>query len=138
LWQFERRFGAISHPPQSKLVARTHEIGLFGNGNHCDFLVAEVRSFNGSSNGVRNFYRKTRVAVPNRADNGYSDVKNGTQPVETEFLRSPLPKNYRWKFSFAKPIDLSASSGRKNLYVVFINNSGENNSWDSMFCLGCG
>ncbi len=137
LWRFERNFAALSHPPQSKFVARTNEVGLFGNGNHCDFLVAEVRSFTGSRKAVRNFYRSTRIAVPNSADDESQDVKNGAQSVEINFLASPLPSNYRWKFSFAEEIDLSFAKGQKNLYVVFINNSGESNSWETLCDARC-
>ncbi|MBW3637700.1 MAG: hypothetical protein KY445_14740 [Armatimonadetes bacterium] len=136
LWNFERNFAAISHPPQTKFIARTKEVGLFGNGNHCDFLVAEVRSFIGSPNAVRNFYKSTRIAVPNDLDDGSQGVQDGTQPVEIVLLPSPLPKNYRWKYHINE-IDLSSTAGQKDLYVVLIANYGESYSWDSMCDFRC-
>lgn len=71
LWRFEQHFAALSHPPQSKFIERKKAVGLFGNGNHCDFFVAELRSFSGSQHNIRNFYHPIRIIVPNRADDGF-------------------------------------------------------------------
>ncbi len=135
---FERRFASLTHIPDSEFIARTQDIGLFGNGNHCDFFVAELRSSPRSQNAVRRFYESTRVAVPNSANDDFQDVKNGTQPVEIRFLPSPLPANYRWKYHYNEPWDLARLAGRKHLYIVLLLNSGENNSWDSACDLRCG
>lgn len=137
LRQFERNFAAMAHPPQSKFVARTQEVGLFGNGNHCDFFVAELRSSSSSQNTIRKFYQSTRVAVPNSVDEDFQGVKNGSQPVEIEFLPSPLPANYRWNYHYNEPWNLSHLAGQKNLYIVLILNSGASYGWESWCDLRC-
>lgn len=131
LLKLEQNFAAMSHLPLSKFVARTKDVGLFGNGNHCDFFVAELRSFSGSPNAARKFYESIRVAVPNNADEDFQGVKDGTQPVEIIFLPSPLPANYRWKYHYNDTWDLSHLAGQKYLYIVLILNSGESYSWES-------
>ena len=43
LAQLAREYRAVVHPP-SRPVAFEQELGVFGNGNHCDYFVGELRS----------------------------------------------------------------------------------------------
>lgn len=130
LWRLERDFAALAHPVESKFLKRQKMVGLVaGNGNHCDFFVAELHSHDGNQQKTREFYRSIRVAVPNH--DAYQESENGTQATEIELLPSPLPPKYHWRYHHVDPWDLSALAGRKNLYIVLIHNSGESWAWDS-------
>jgi hypothetical protein len=128
--RLERNFAGLSHPASSQFLRREKFIGLIGNGNHCDFVVAELRSYSKTGQ-IRSAYAASRLAVPNDADDDSQGTKGGTQPVELEFLPSPLPKGYRWKYHGVFDWNLSALAGQ-HLYVVIMHNSGENDSWDSL------
>jgi hypothetical protein len=130
LRQVANRFMAIEHPTNSASVALKTAVGLFGNGNHCDLFVAELRTFNSSKNAVRSSYTSTRVIVSN--DNWTEALEDGRQAVEVVFLPSPLPASYKWKYSYVDEWDLSKWSGKTNLYIVTLLNSGENYAWNSL------
>lgn len=137
LQRFERNFAALPHPTPSQFIKRQKAMGLIaGNGNHCDFFVAELRSHSQDQQKIRDFYNSARVAVPNCAEDDSQDVKDGTQAVEIEFLPSPLPPNYRWKYHHVDEWNLSNLVRRKNLYVVLIRNSGTD-GWVSMCDIRC-
>jgi hypothetical protein len=132
--QLESEFAALSHPPNSKYVARFNDIGNFGNGNHLDFLVTELRVKTGDGQ-IGEFYKGKTVPIPNAADDDFQRVKDGRQPLDIIFLPSPLPANYEIKHGYAKPWNLNFAAGQKNLYVVGVWNTGESNSFGSMFDL---
>ncbi len=121
--QFQADFALISHPPNSKYVARFSDMGLFGNGHSVDFLVSELRVKTGEGQ-ISEFYKDKTVPVPNAEDDDYQRVKNGRQPLNVLFLPSPLPPNYRIEYGYSKIWNLNFAAGRKNLYIVEVCNWG--------------
>ncbi len=129
-WQLSRlqeSVGALSHPAGSSLVARHGDIDNFGNGNHLDYWAVELRSFSGSRAVLQKGYRGLRVPVPNSDDDDFTDVKNGTQPVEIEFLPSPLPRNFHVRGGDNHAWNLARFAGKRGLYIVQVVNSGQMN-----------
>ena len=115
LARLQNQIAVLKHPPGSNFVARHGEIGNFGNGNHLDFWAVEVRA-SPDPRVATQFYQAARVRVPNAQDDGYSDVKNGTQPIEVAVLPSPLPANYRVRAGHSS-WNLNALAGqRRALY----------------------
>jgi len=121
--QFQANFALISHPPNSKYVARFSDMGTFANGHHVDFLVSELRVKTGEGQ-IGEFYKDKTVPVPNAEDDDYQHVKNGRQSLNVLFLPSPLPPNYRIENGYAKIWNLNFAAGRKNLYIVEVCNGG--------------
>lgn len=128
----QREIAALRHPANSVFAAKYGEVNNFANGNHIDFWAIEVRSISGSRAPLQSVYNGVRVAVPNSGDDDYSDVKNGTQPVEIVLLPSPLPANYHLHAGNSK-WNLNFLAGRQGLYTVEIVNSGDNNSLGTAF-----
>ncbi len=131
LARFQSNLVSLPHPATSRLVAQHGKIGNFGNGNHIDYWAVEVRSCP-NPRAMPRFYQAMRVPVPNYQRNDYDGVKNGTQPVEITVLPSPLPANYHLSAGYSK-WNLGNLAGQNGLYTVEIVNSGENDSWGSLF-----
>jgi len=49
--------------PESTVVTGFHAFGLFGNGNHCDFLVGQVRSARASRAEIEAAYQSKSVEI---------------------------------------------------------------------------
>jgi hypothetical protein len=67
LWQLQRSIATLSNPPNTKLIASAKDIGLLvGNGNHCDYFVAQLRSYPASisSKQIQEFYKNTKIWNP--------------------------------------------------------------------------
>lgn len=132
LSQLQNRIGALTHPSGSSFMARHGKIDNFGNGNHLDFWAVELRSST-SRAAVQKAYRGVRVRVPNSNDDAFSDVKNGTQPIEIAFLPSPLPANYRVKVGDNTQWNLKQFAGKRGLYTIEVVNPGENDNLATLF-----
>jgi hypothetical protein len=132
--QLEADFSTLSHPSSSELVARYKAISTFGNANRVDFVVTELRAKTREGQ-IAEFYKGKTVWGPSRADEDYQQIKNGRQPVDINFLPSPLPANYHVDMGHKGDWNLNFAAGRKGLYLVQIINYGDN--WDlvSMFDL---
>ena len=53
----KKRIEALPHPDQSEPVLTHSRVGLLiGNGNHCDYFVGHVRSFDGNKDLIQNHY----------------------------------------------------------------------------------
>lgn len=128
----QREIEALRHPENSALVARHGAVDNFANGNHIDFWAVEVRSIRGSRAPLQNVYKGVRLPVPNADNDDYSDVKNGTQPVEIVLLPSPLPPSYRLHAGNST-WNLNSLAGCQGLYTIEIINSGENDAIKVMF-----
>lgn len=67
LWQLQHSVATINNPPRTKRIASTKDLGLLaGNGNHCDYFVAQLRSFpeSMSPKQIQNFYKNTKIWNP--------------------------------------------------------------------------
>jgi hypothetical protein len=58
LYQMENQFGQLEHPPGTEQLSCRSKVGVFGNGNHCDFFVGAIRSYTGSKGAIEAFYMK--------------------------------------------------------------------------------
>ena len=62
---FRKRIKALSHPDHSESVTTHSKIGLLvGNGNHCDFFVGHIRSFDGNKVMIQNHYKNLTFLNP--------------------------------------------------------------------------
>jgi hypothetical protein len=67
LWQLQRSVATINNPPNTKSIASAKDIGLLvANGNHCDYFVAQLRSFpeNMTSKQIQLFYKNSKIWNP--------------------------------------------------------------------------
>jgi hypothetical protein len=62
LWRLEQKFAGIAHPPGTEELSFRSKVGVFGNGNHCDFFAGQVRSFTGDWKRVEDFYAARSIA----------------------------------------------------------------------------
>jgi hypothetical protein len=118
-----RYFARVPHPPGTVKVDAYQEIGLlYGNGNHCDIFVGEMRTYNGDQSAIKNFYQQSQYDV------GVIFPENGDF---SETSRFELPYGHtrisEWKIP--PGVDLH------HLYVVF---SADWSAEDPGFDLRCG
>lgn len=123
--RFNGSFAAIQHPPGTTAVRRLREVGNYQpTGNQCGYFVAELRSYTGAEQRIRDFYR--RVAIKN-------PLNGQRQPVELAFVHDgsfmqaeSLPLPFREPARWAWPED----TGSNRLYVVFVLDSGHDPGFD--------
>jgi hypothetical protein len=59
----------LEHPADTEHVLDRKNVGLLiGNGNHCDYFVAELRKYNGDREVVLEWYEDETITGPNRKD----------------------------------------------------------------------
>jgi hypothetical protein len=125
LSRFQGSFRAVGHPASSRLLAQFAEVGMLGgNGNHCDYLVGEVRESDRTVDEIKQHYTGLKVARvdPSAYDNGF-----GTHvPVEIEFPDSESYDPTRFLSSAIPGVVPAAGSKRikTTVYVVFAFDAG--------------
>jgi hypothetical protein len=112
LFQESRIFRQIKHPPGSSRVAFKQHLGLFfGNGNHCDFFIGEIRRYSGDQQAIKSFYSE-----PAGMDISILFIENGEFPED--FRLNYFPYTYD---SLSDWLD-SPNVPRDHLYLLY--NSG--------------
>lgn len=65
LWRVAQRFEHLHHPAGSTLISETKNLGLLsGNGNHCDYLVAQLRTSGLKASEIASFYERQEKSNP--------------------------------------------------------------------------
>ncbi len=71
LGDFARQLNSRGHPDGTKELTSWAKIGvLFGNGNHCDFSVGQVRQYEGEADRVADFYHRMPLKYPGGGTTG--------------------------------------------------------------------
>jgi hypothetical protein len=130
LWQLQCSVATINNPPRTKLIASAKDLGLLaGNGNHCDYFVAQLRSFpeDMSPKQIQNFYQNTKIWNPlNRQKEIISVgiVKNGK--IESNGDWTGIGKFLQEHFHEHLPHNLT----NQHLYFVFFFEGGYDTACD--------
>ena len=119
---FKKRIEALSHPDHSQAVTTHGKVGLLiGNGNHCDFFVGHVRSFDGNKAIILKHYKDLTFLNP---------VTKNHEKYDILFFEDDKTPNSDLPYEFDS---LDAWQVRehdlKKLYVVSIFRSYDAN-WD--------
>lgn len=72
----DQRFIELTHPTSSRLLAHMAEISNYGNSNHCDYAVGEIRTSSDSKSAIEEYYKNKRI----------ESLVQGPIHVETFFL----------------------------------------------------
>jgi hypothetical protein len=76
----EKAFVSLPHPVGSELLSRMSRTGLlFGNGNHCDFFIGEIRRYSGSADQLHKHYQSLSLANPTDGSPVFLDVQSVTE-----------------------------------------------------------
>ena len=57
----DRRFSELTHPTSSRLLIHMTEIGNYGNSNHCDYAVGEIRTLHDSKSTIEEYYKNKKI-----------------------------------------------------------------------------
>lgn len=74
-------------PPRTTVVKRQADVGLMGNGNHCDFVVEQGMTSKLSREEIETFYRDVAI-IP--VDNDSKLARNGFVSVHLSFSNNSL------------------------------------------------
>lgn len=130
-WKLQRQFSRLSHPSGTHLVSRLRDVGLLiANSNHIDYFSGEVRSYSGSRDAIRRFYKDKTVWNPivhDRYDVRLLFVDEFKLDDMTD-LSTPDPA-----------IDLAAYwkrdvKRRSHLYIIYVLDSGYDVGLDVRGC----
>ena len=130
LHRLNRALNVTAHPTNSRLISRGQQIGLLiGNGDHCDFFVGELRSFQGTRAGIQQFYTQAKIWNP---------LNNTRQPLEILFLQNgkfPALKQEYLPSDFSSVAHWSKAplNTKQNYYLLYFFDVG----YDAAFDIRC-
>lgn len=112
----------ISHPASSSVLASFSDVGLLGgNGNHCDYLVGEIRESDDSPEQLKAVYSAFSFPMldPNTSQWGGEPV-----PVTIEFPETARDSSIL-QFVIPEVVkNARAQQRKKTLYAVYILDGG--------------
>jgi|GEM_PF-2752239 hypothetical protein len=96
-------------PPQTEVLSRHSEVGLMGNGNHCDFLVTQTMLTRLTREEIKIYYKNVAFPPVNDHNEGVSLPYQGKPiPVYLEFDMSVETAQQRFT---ARLIDMGYNPG---------------------------
>lgn len=128
LSRFQKRFNSeVAHPIGSKELEDFSLVGLFGNGNHCDFWVGQVRQSSLPQDTIKKHYSQFKIfaAAPEKLvsfsgepkGEYYNDLtvvflddRKNEKLIDIDYLEATL---------LAAEINISQYRGR-NTYLVYV------------------
>ncbi len=116
LQRLARQMEYVGHSPGTRLVKSVQFLGItHGTGNQCDFLVAQLRSYQGNEKELKAFYRAQRAKAPD----------GEVIPVEVAVWKGTLFDDQ--SFDWMNQLNVWFSPQMlddQQLYVVYINAGG--------------
>ena len=119
---FKKRIEALTHPGHTTSVTTHSRIGiLIGSGNHCDYFIGHIRSFDGNKAAIQKHYSKLTFLNP---------VTKNDEDCEILFFGDAKAPNSYLPYEF-ESLDAWQVKGQDltKLYVVSIFRSYDSN-WD--------
>src|SRR5688572_28133558 len=93
-WQLQKFASNLFNyplPPQTEIINRHSEVGLMGNGNHCDFLVTQIMRTRLSESEIEAYYDEVLLPPVNNHNEGVAPAFQGEpRPVFIDFDNSVL------------------------------------------------
>lgn len=90
LQQFAANLYNYPLPPHSEIVSQSAEVGLMGNGNHCDFLVTQTLVTELSQAEIEAYYAGVALPPVNNHNQGVAPETRGLPiPVTVSYDESP-------------------------------------------------
>lgn len=110
LAQFAENLYRLPLPPKTQIVSRTAEVGLFGNGNHCDFIVTQTMITELTRDQIERYYNDVELPPVNDNNTGKALWARGQPiPVLLKF-EDKLPSSSTLQFT-ATLYDLGYDAG---------------------------
>lgn len=121
--RFKASFQRIPHPADTTQLASFSSIGVFhGNGNHCDYMVGEVRETDGSPDSVLQHYRKIELPHVFPAPADMQEKLRITIEFEDEFDRE---EGVDFSYPLSKAMaQAKARRTKRTLYLVNVVDAG--------------
>ena len=123
LHRLQLSFERVSHPAKTTRLAKFSDIGVFtGNGNHCDYIVGEVRETDETSESVLQHYKSVKLphVFPAQADT------EGNVSLKIEF-EDEFDREEGIDWSYALPRAMARAKAHRTkggLYVVYAIDAG--------------
>lgn len=110
LAQFSNNLFTYPLPPQTEIISRSAEVGLMGNGNHCDFVAEQVMITQLSREAIEGYYAEVALPPVNNHNEGkVPEARGQPLPISLSFDEAPLQDGAR-RFTISL-IDLGYSAG---------------------------
>ncbi len=118
LWKMQKNFRSTMqsvHPAESHLLAEMKEFGLFGNSNHCDYMVGEFRSSHLSKEMLRRAYAAVATS---------SFIGNRLVETDIYFTDEDIFTDYPWSEWLEKYLPDNRNAAKENTYLIFSGDDG--------------
>ena len=124
LSRVREEYARVTHPGSSAALDSFSDLGIAagGNGNHCDYLVGEIRETDDAPESIKTHY--SRFSFPPLDPQGGQWATGEPLPVTVEFPGSPDDTGVlRWDIPDALT-NARAKQRKKTLYVVYLLDGG--------------
>ena len=115
-WQLNRFAGNLFNyplPPQSEVISRHAEVGLMGNGNHCDFVAIQTMRSRLTVNEIEAYYDEVSIPPVNMKNVSLEpEFRGGPRPIFVDFDSSVLEDRWQrltirvWDYGYGAGLDL--------------------------------
>lgn len=125
LSSFNKSFKSLKHPANTSLIKHHKEVGLLiGNSDHIDYFIGELRSYSGTKNDIKKFYRSQTIQNP---------ITDKRQKVELVFIDKSKPTDINIKLPY--PVlniadDLKQKHDQNYYYIIYVIDAGYDVSFD--------
>ena len=99
-------------PPQTEVISRHVDVGLTGNGNHCDFEATQTMRTKLTSEEIEAYYNEVLLPPVNSHNEGISEPYQGKPiPIFIDFDHSALENGWQrftiqlFDFGYAPGLD---------------------------------
>jgi hypothetical protein len=84
-------------PPQTEVISRHVEVGLMGNGNHCDFVATQIMRTKLAAEEIEAYYNKVLLPPVNNHNEGIAEPFQGSPiPIFIDFENSALEDGWQY------------------------------------------
>lgn len=114
VWDFTQEYKSeVSHPPGTERILLDNDVGvLLGNGDHCDFVLYEIRSHkNVSIENIEKFYKDKFMKVKTRS---------GVEDARISVYSSERFKSFTWDKKGQELLNKAHNLNDDQLYVINI------------------
>lgn len=120
---FENNFAKISHPRETELVAKMKDFGLFGNSNHCDYIVGEYRTSNLQRETIINHYKGLHIPPPDDSLGVWDGPPPKKTDIEIYFTDDRIFEHWPWSEWMEEHLN-RLTGNRENTYLVLASEDG--------------
>lgn len=120
---FQKNFSTVVHPKESKILTPVMDFANFGNSNHCDYFVGELRISSLSKAELVQQYEGQTISPPDTQNGALDGDPPRESSIEILFTDSEIFERWPWSEWLDSMQHFSSEQG-ETVYLVYALESG--------------